>query len=210
MTAPQCCTFRLCPRGADGPSRLGIHGCPHCEAGLSGQPRMDLVCTCAPMTTNDSTHGETQRVHDLKVWPPYYDAIAYGSKPFDARKNDRDYQVGDFLRLREWRVTAMDRLEIAGEYTGRELSRVVTFVLKGPVFGIEDGYCVLGLAIPPSPETEEAKARLELIALMDDAVNRAKGCDCARWPNCVCNNAYVRFKDSFAELLAASRSQEER
>lgn len=39
--------------------------------------------------------------HDLKILPRYFDAVEDGSKPFEVRRNDRDYQVGDILLLRE-------------------------------------------------------------------------------------------------------------
>jgi hypothetical protein len=40
--------------------------------------------------------------HDLKIWPQYFVEVAAEQKTFEIRKNDRDYQVGDVLRLREW------------------------------------------------------------------------------------------------------------
>jgi len=40
--------------------------------------------------------------HFLKTWPPYFQAIASGSKTFELRRNDRGYAVGDILVLREF------------------------------------------------------------------------------------------------------------
>ena len=40
--------------------------------------------------------------HDVKIWPQYLDAIVDGRKTYEIRKNDRGYQVGDQLLLREW------------------------------------------------------------------------------------------------------------
>lgn len=42
------CNFRLCPAGSGdaGGDVVSEHECPHCVAGLTGQPRMDLACTC--------------------------------------------------------------------------------------------------------------------------------------------------------------------
>jgi len=39
--------------------------------------------------------------HNLKILPPYFVAVADGSKPFEVRRNDRDYQVSDILILQE-------------------------------------------------------------------------------------------------------------
>lgn len=76
--------------------------------------------------------------HELKTWPVYYGAVACGDKPFEVRKADRDFKVGDLLFLREW---CPERKV----YTGASLIRSVTYVLKGGQFGIEPGHVVLGL-----------------------------------------------------------------
>jgi uncharacterized protein YqfB (UPF0267 family) len=40
--------------------------------------------------------------HELKCHPKFMQRIASGEKTFEIRKNDRDYQVGDRLILREY------------------------------------------------------------------------------------------------------------
>jgi hypothetical protein len=76
--------------------------------------------------------------HELKCWPPYFDAVRRGDKPFEVRKADRDYRVGDTLLLREWRPDWKD-------YTGQLLRRRVTFILNGGAFGVEPDTVVMGL-----------------------------------------------------------------
>lgn len=81
--------------------------------------------------------------HDLKVWPGFFDAIDAGEKPFEVRKNDRGYQVGDTLRLREY-APGPD------EYTGREIERTVSYLISGDTvegyaFGLRAGFVVMGL-----------------------------------------------------------------
>lgn len=40
--------------------------------------------------------------HELKIWPQYYCRVADGSKTFEVRENDRGFQPGDSVTLREW------------------------------------------------------------------------------------------------------------
>jgi hypothetical protein len=78
------------------------------------------------------------RSHELKCWPKYFAALLTGRKTFEARKNDRDFQVDDLVVLREWD-------EYATEYTGRTIRRRVSYLLVGPAFGVEEGWCVMAL-----------------------------------------------------------------
>lgn len=43
-----------------------------------------------------------RRVHELKIWPQFYSRVANGSKTFEIRDNDRDFQSGDKIILKEW------------------------------------------------------------------------------------------------------------
>ena len=74
--------------------------------------------------------------HELKLVQPYFDEVKRDLKNFELRKNDRDYKVGDFLRLLEW----------DGEnYTGHECNRCISYVLKDCTkHGLKKGYCILG------------------------------------------------------------------
>lgn len=42
------------------------------------------------------------RRHELKTWPEFYRAVQDNKKTFELRYNDRNYQVGDELLLREF------------------------------------------------------------------------------------------------------------
>lgn len=79
-------------------------------------------------------------IHELKTWPEYFEEVFMGHKPFEVRKNDRDFRVGDTLILKEFEAGSTNY-----GYTGREMARTVTYVLQGGQFGIEDGYCVMGI-----------------------------------------------------------------
>lgn len=76
--------------------------------------------------------------HDLKTWPKYFQRIFDGDKTFEVRKCDRDFQIGDFLTLDEFDPDK-------NEYTGRKQSVIVTYVLHGGQFGIQEGYCVMAI-----------------------------------------------------------------
>lgn len=77
------------------------------------------------------------QVHDVKCWKEPFAAIENGDKTFEYRFNDRNYNVGDVLHLREWD-------NISGEYTGRGLWKQVTYILKSG-FGLPEGYCIMSI-----------------------------------------------------------------
>jgi hypothetical protein len=79
------------------------------------------------------------RHHVLKTWPEYFNAIGERRKTFEARKNDRGFEVGDSLELQEWNGV---------DYTGRWIWCRVTYVMQGGSFGVEKGHCILGIALP--------------------------------------------------------------
>lgn len=100
-----------------------------------------------------------EREHDLKVWPEFFSALLDGSKPFEVRRDDRGFAVGDVLRLREWDPPIPD-WGVKGGYTGRECRRRVSYVLDDPDFGVSPGFVVMGLADPtPDDDTVERVAR---------------------------------------------------
>jgi len=86
---------------------------------------------------------EDQVDHDLKVYPEFFEDVAYGNKPFEIRRDDRNYQVGETLRLREFRSAFHDG---PSGYTGRAVIVEVTYKLSWEQFeGLKKGYCALGL-----------------------------------------------------------------
>lgn len=79
-----------------------------------------------------------REVIELKCWPEFFGHVRTGRKTFDVRPADRDYRVGSVVRLLEWDPCAR-------KFSGRELERVVTYIMRGGIFGVERGYVVLGL-----------------------------------------------------------------
>lgn len=80
-----------------------------------------------------------RNVHDLKIRPQYFEAVARGAKGFEVRVNDRDFKVGDHLLLREWEDSPRGGgkegwvdLAIKPHYTGRYCIASVGYLCKIP------------------------------------------------------------------------------
>jgi hypothetical protein len=69
------------------------------------------------------------KVHELKTWPQFFHATKSGLKTFEYRKNDRDFEAGDDLVLKEW-----DK-----DYTGEEVRVRVQLVITSR------GYCIMAV-----------------------------------------------------------------
>ena len=77
--------------------------------------------------------------HQLKVWSEYMDDLLNGSKTFELRYNDRNFQVGDFLLLMEYDKENQ-------KYLTRELKVKISYVLDNSVFdALKDGYLIMGI-----------------------------------------------------------------
>lgn len=76
------------------------------------------------------------KTHEIKILPLYFMAVIDGKKNFELRKDDRGYQVGDVVMLKEW---------TGKSYTGREFGTKIKYVLRGcPEYGLMEGYCIFG------------------------------------------------------------------
>jgi hypothetical protein len=69
--------------------------------------------------------------HELKTWPSFFQAIWDRRKTFDVRYDDRGYQAGDVVILREWDPNIRTHgLSLADtQYTGRRLQAEIGYVL---------------------------------------------------------------------------------
>lgn len=85
---------------------------------------------------------QVPKTHDLKTWPVVFDALLTRAKSFDVRRDDRDFSVGDTLRMREWD-------NVAERYTGRTMRALITYLLPGGRFGIEAGYVCMSITRLP-------------------------------------------------------------
>lgn len=88
--------------------------------------------------------------HKVKSWPQFFEANASGAKTFDLRRStDRDYRVGDYLRMQEFEPKT-------ARYTGRELLVRITYVTSAAFpcalsdNGLNPGFCILGFHLVPT------------------------------------------------------------
>ena len=81
------------------------------------------------------------KFHRLKIWPSVFEDVRREVKTFELRKNDRGYAIGDCLVLDAW---SPERNAYVNDE--RSLIRLVTYVLHGGRFGLEEGYVALGIA----------------------------------------------------------------
>ncbi|MFC1975058.1 ASCH/PUA domain-containing protein [Chloroflexota bacterium] len=85
---------------------------------------------------------EKHNTHYLKVWPEYFEAMTTGKKKFEVRwGDDRQFKVGDILTLQEWDPKTE-------RHTGQVIFRTVTYILRGPEFGIPEGLQIMSLGYP--------------------------------------------------------------
>jgi len=88
--------------------------------------------------------------HELKVWPSYFFSLASGRKAFEVRRDDRGFQKGDVLWLREFDPKKFSK----GEYSGNATYARIDYILTGGQFGIEAGYVVMALTFIVDDEQE--------------------------------------------------------
>lgn len=81
------------------------------------------------------------RQHELKTWPEHWREVAAGRKTFELRLNDRDFQVGDELILREYQP-------VSRRYTGNVCVRKVTHILQGGQFGLGADHVCMSITMP--------------------------------------------------------------
>lgn len=96
--------------------------------------------------------------HELKCFPQYYARLADGTKTFEVRKDDRGYQAGDTLEIREYDPYRADWAPPIGRpgYTGRAMQFVVGFVLhSAPGLGLDLGEHVVLSLLPDEQDGDK-------------------------------------------------------
>lgn len=86
------------------------------------------------------------KTHELKSWPHLFESIRIGEKLHELRRDDRNFQVDDTLRLREF-------IPENATYTGREQEAIITYITsaENPCAlsdkGLAEGYCILSIVL---------------------------------------------------------------
>lgn len=76
--------------------------------------------------------------HNLKIAPKYFVDVLSGVKKFEVRKDDRNFQVGDWINLQEYKN---------GEYTGLYWVVKIIYILgreEDEKQYVADGMVILG------------------------------------------------------------------
>lgn len=107
-----------------------VDSCSFCEIRLEQINDVDKINNII-----ESYTSEQKIVHELKIAPKYFQKILSKEKNFEFRYNDRNYQIGDILKLKEYND---------GKYTGRETSVKITYILQN-FEGLKDNYVILSI-----------------------------------------------------------------
>ena len=78
--------------------------------------------------------------HTLKCRSDFFNDIWRLQKTFELRRDDRNFQVGDWVLLRE--------IKIGIGYTGRKINARIRYVLRNAEeFGLQPGHCIFGMEL---------------------------------------------------------------
>lgn len=114
--------------------------------------------------------------HELKTLPAYFDAVWAGGKTFEVRYDDRGYQRGDQVTLREWDrtkscdCTGSHHTTACARYTGREVTATIGHVMaftpnRGSIRGFNgNGYVVFSLCNPQASLRPDVVDKVKAIA----------------------------------------------
>ena len=85
--------------------------------------------------------------HILKTDRQPFEDVAGNRKHFDIRKDDRNFQIGDVLILQKTAHTGeeMKTHNYPLVYTGDICVRLVTHIMRGPRYGLAEGYVIMSL-----------------------------------------------------------------
>jgi hypothetical protein len=104
------------------------------------------------MNATDTATIRTRMPHELKTHPDEFQAVLNGRMPWQLRRNDRDYRVGDQLLLKEWDPAGgeprSDQTLMIGGYTSRNLLVRVDYIMDDAHrFGLDPDYVIMNISL---------------------------------------------------------------
>lgn len=83
-------------------------------------------------------------VHELKSDPAIFQMSVQNVKDYELRLNDRNFQIGDILHIRETSESG-EAMSAGAElrYTGRIMVRKINSILSG--YGLKEGWVILNV-----------------------------------------------------------------
>jgi hypothetical protein len=95
--------------------------------------------------------------HELKILPAYFEAVIDGRKTFEIRKDDRGFQSGDTVTLREYDPEYKGYYRHDDDkYTGRTHSATIGYV---SAYEQQRGYVVFSLLHKAKPTGTECQGK---------------------------------------------------
>lgn len=87
--------------------------------------------------------------HVLKTDPEVFEQSWKGNKHWEIRVNDRNYQIGDRVVLKEMKYTNFEMMWSGKPliYTGRVIIGTITYIMRGPQYGLSALWVIFSLSI---------------------------------------------------------------
>lgn len=89
------------------------------------------------------------KIHELKLDDFYFDDVKYGTKRFEIRKNDRDFQAGDLLALSRFKDGEYRERTLLGERKITDIHNADTILMSVDYitdYEQKEGYVVMGIS----------------------------------------------------------------
>lgn len=114
--------------------------------------------TVTPLTSGRNVPAESPAAtHELKTDSDVFQAVQSRKKTFEIRFDDRGFQLGDVLNLKETKSTGSEMKSGAPlVYTGNAISVIVKHILKGPIYGLREGWVIMSIEIAARAAKEQS------------------------------------------------------
>jgi hypothetical protein len=107
-------------------------------------------------------------IHELKSWPEFFRQVVAGVRTHELRLNDRDFNIGDVVRLREFDPGT-------DTYTGSECDAAITSLTSADVpcavsgYALDPRFCILSIRVTAVHHPRAARVRICDPCLNDSA-----------------------------------------